>query len=66
MTGYVIGDLIVNRLVAIALGRFVARRKARAFLKAIAEMSADVAIQAENAAISREFLAAETDGLAKH
>jgi hypothetical protein len=53
----------MNRLVTIALQEFVARRKARAFRKAMADMASDPAICAENAAIAREFAAAGTDGL---
>jgi hypothetical protein len=53
----------MNRLVTVALREFVARRKARAFRRAMAAMASDPAIQAENAAIAREFAAAEGDGL---
>ncbi len=53
----------MNRLVTIALQEFVARRKARAFREAMAEMASDPAIRAENTAIAREFAAAENDGL---
>lgn len=53
----------MNRLVTVALREFVARRKTRAFRRAMAAMAADPAIQAENAAIAREFAAAESDGL---
>ena len=53
----------VNRLVIIALQEFVARRKNRTFRQAMAEMAADPAIRAENAAIAREFAAGESDGL---
>jgi hypothetical protein len=53
----------LNRLVTIALREFVARRKARAFRLAMAEMAADPAIQSENRAMQREFAVAEKDGL---
>lgn len=53
----------LNRLVTVALREFVARRKNKMFSQAMAEMAADPAIQAENAAIAREFAAAESDGL---
>jgi hypothetical protein len=49
--------------VTVALQEFVARRKNKMFRQAMAEMAADPAIQAENAAIAREFAAAEGDGL---
>jgi hypothetical protein len=53
----------MNRLVTVALREFVARRKARAFRRAMAEMAVDPAIQLENTAIAREFAIAESDGL---
>ncbi|MBI4487590.1 MAG: hypothetical protein HY694_00770 [Deltaproteobacteria bacterium] len=53
----------LNRLVTVALQEFAAKRKERAFEEAMSQMAADPAIQAECAAISREFTAAETDGL---
>jgi hypothetical protein len=53
----------LNRLVTVALREFLARRKARDFRRAMAEMAADPAIRAENAAIAREFSSAESDGL---
>ena len=53
----------MNRLVTVALREFVARRKARAFRRAMAEMAADPAIQLENTAIARKFAIAENDGL---
>jgi hypothetical protein len=55
----------LNRLVSVALREFVTRRKTRAFRQAMAEMASDHAIQAENAAIAREFAPAEGDGLTK-
>lgn len=53
----------LNRLVTVALEEFVARRQQEAFEEAMARMAADQAIRAENAAISKEFAAADADGL---
>ena len=53
----------LNRLVTVALQEFAAQQKARAFAEAMAHMAADPAIQAECAAISKDFAAAEADGL---
>ena len=53
----------LNRLVTVALQEFAAKRKERTFEETMAQMAADPAIQAECAAISREFAGAETDGL---
>lgn len=47
----------------IAWREFVARRKASAFRRSMAEMASDPAIQAENAAIAHQFAAADGDGL---
>jgi hypothetical protein len=55
----------LNRLVTVALQEFAAKRRARAFEQAIAQMAADPAIQAECAAITKDFNIAEADGL-KH
>lgn len=55
----------LNRLVTVALQEFAAKRKERDFAEAMAQMAADSAIQAECAAISKEFAGAEADGL-KH
>jgi hypothetical protein len=52
-----------NRLVAVALREFAARQTTRTFEEAMAQMAADPAIRAECAAISRDFAAAEADGL---
>ncbi len=52
-----------NRLVTVALQEFTARRKARDFEEAMAQMAADPAIRAECGSIAREFATAETDGL---
>ena len=51
-----------NRLVSVALKRFASQRKAEAFEEAMTRMAADPSIRAECAAISDEFLPAETDG----
>lgn len=53
----------LNRLVAESLREFVARRRALAFEKAMAQMAADPAIRNECAAISAQFATAEMDGL---
>lgn len=53
----------LNRLVTVALQEFAARRKARAFEDAIAEMGRDPAIRAECATISGDFTITEADGL---
>jgi hypothetical protein len=53
----------LNRLVTVALEEFTRSQKARAFEDAMAKMGADQAIRAECAAITREFAAAEADGL---
>ena len=45
----------LNRLVTVALQEFAARRKARAFEEAMAQMAADPAIRAECSAIEKEF-----------
>jgi hypothetical protein len=52
-----------NRLVAVALQEFAARQRARTFEEAMAEMAADPAIQAECAAICRDFAITDADGL---
>ncbi len=52
-----------NRLVSTALQTFANQRKAEAFEEAMARMSADPSIKAECAAISREFIQTENDGL---
>lgn len=52
-----------NRLVLTALKEFAGHRKALSFEQEMAAMAADAAIQAESAAISKEFATAESDGL---
>ena len=53
----------LNRLVTVALEEFVARRQQEAFEETMAQMAADPAIRSESAAISKEFAAADADGL---
>ena len=53
----------LNRLVAVALAEYAARRRAQAFEEAMARMAEDPAIRAECAAISNAFRVTETDGL---
>jgi len=53
----------LNRLVTTALREYAERRKREAFARAMAEMAEDPAIQSECAAINRELMPAETDGL---
>jgi hypothetical protein len=53
----------LNRLVTVALQEFAARRRERAFEQAIAQMAADPAIQAECAAITKDFSITEADGI---
>ena len=55
----------LNRLVVVSLQQYVAARKTAAYEEAVAQMAADPAIQAECAAIAREFAPADLDGL-KH
>ena len=52
-----------NRLVSVALREFASQRKVEAFQEAMSRMAADPSIRAECAAISREFLTTESDGL---
>ena len=52
-----------NRLVSVALQKFANQRKAEAFEEAMARMAADPSIKAECAAILREFVQTENDGL---
>jgi len=42
---------------------FMERQRARAFAEAVARMAEDPAIQAECAAIAKDFAGAEADGL---
>lgn len=52
-----------NRLVIVSMQEFVERQRARAFAEAVARMAEDPAIQAECAAIAKDFAGAEADGL---
>jgi hypothetical protein len=53
----------LNRLVILSLQEYVARRRQQEFDSAVAAMAEDPQVQAECAAIARDFAAAETDGL---
>ena len=53
----------LNRLVLTSLREFTELRRARAFEEAMAKMADDPAIRKECVAISREFAAADADGL---
>ena len=53
----------LNRLVTAALREYAERRKQEAFARAMSEMAEDPAIQSECAAINRELMEAEADGL---
>lgn len=55
-----------NRLVTVALEEFARHRRRQQFEQAMTVMSADPAIQKENAAIRGEFAMAEADGLRDH
>ena len=55
-----------NRLVTVALEEFARQRRRQQFEQAMTSMSADPAIQKENAAIRSEFAIAEADGLRDH
>ena len=52
-----------NRLVILSLREYVARRRRQEFDSAVAAMAEDPQVQAECAAITRDFAAAEMDGL---
>ena len=56
----------MHRLVKVVLRELIAGQGTKALRRAMAEMASDPAIQTENAAITRELAAAETDGLADH
>jgi hypothetical protein len=55
----------LNRLVAVCLREFIARRKREAFEAAMAEMAADPAVRRECSAIETELACAENDGLSR-
>jgi metal-responsive CopG/Arc/MetJ family transcriptional regulator len=52
-----------NRLVIVSLQEYIARRRRQEFESAVAAMAADPQVQAECAAIARDFAATEMDGL---
>jgi hypothetical protein len=53
----------LNRLVIVSLQEYVSRRRRQAFESAVAAMAEDPQVQAECAAIARDFAATEMDGL---
>lgn len=53
----------LNRLVIISLQEYISRRRQQEFNRAVAAMAEDPQVQAECAAIARDFAATETDGL---
>jgi hypothetical protein len=53
----------LNRLVILSLQEYVSRRRRQEFEGAVAAMAEDPQVQAECAAIARDFAATETDGL---
>ena len=53
----------LNRLVIVSLQEYVARRRWQEFDSAVAAMAEDPQIQAECAAIARDFASTEIDGL---
>jgi metal-responsive CopG/Arc/MetJ family transcriptional regulator len=53
----------LNRLVIVSLQEYVARRRRQEFESAIAAMAEDPQVQAESAAIARDFAGTELDGL---
>jgi hypothetical protein len=52
-----------NRLVIVSLQEYIARRRRQEFESAVAAMAEDPQVQAECAAIARDFAATEMDGL---
>jgi len=53
----------LNRLVIVSLQEYISRRRQQEFDRAMAAMAEDPQVQAECAAIARDFAAAEMDGL---
>jgi hypothetical protein len=53
----------LNRLVVVSLQEYVSRRRREEFDRSIAAMAQDPQVQAECAAIARDFASAEMDGL---
>jgi metal-responsive CopG/Arc/MetJ family transcriptional regulator len=53
----------LNRMVILSLQEYISRRRRQEFDRAIAAMAEDPQVQAECAAIARDFAATEMDGL---
>jgi len=53
----------LNRLVIVSLQEYISRRRRQEFETAVAAMAEDPQVQAECAAIARDFAATEMDGL---
>jgi hypothetical protein len=53
----------LNRLVIVSLQEYISRRRQQDFERAIAAMAEDPQVQAECAAIDRDFVGTEMDGL---
>ena len=53
----------LNRLVIISLQEYISRRRRQEFDSAVAAMAEDPQVQAECAAIARDFATTEMDGL---
>jgi metal-responsive CopG/Arc/MetJ family transcriptional regulator len=53
----------LNRLVIVSLQEYIARRRREEFESAVAAMAGDPQVQAECAAIARDFAATDMDGL---
>jgi hypothetical protein len=53
----------LNRLVIVSLQEYVSRRRQQEFETSMAAMAEDPQVQAECAAINRDFAATEMDGL---
>jgi uncharacterized protein YbaA (DUF1428 family) len=53
----------LNRLVIVSLQEYIARRRRQEFDAAVAAMAEDPQVQAECAAIARDFATTEMDGL---
>jgi metal-responsive CopG/Arc/MetJ family transcriptional regulator len=53
----------LNRLVILSLQEYISRRRRQEFDRAVAAMAEDPQVQAECAAIARDFAATEMDGL---
>ena len=53
----------LNRLVIVSLQEYISRRRQQQFERALAAMADDPQVQAECAAIGRDFATTEVDGL---